>query len=289
MDVSIIFVNYNTISLLVNAIDSVLEKTIGVKFEIIVVDNASKDNSEIILANKYQGKVIYILLPENIGFGRANNEGVKIAKGRNVLLLNPDTLLENNAIKILSDYLDFKSDLAAVGGNLYYEDGTNQPSFSLSYPSLRTNILNLILPNRGIYFNNSIIPKEVKTIFGAAIMIKKEVFNIVGGFNPLFFMYAEEDELCFRIRKKGYKLMNVPLAKITHLEGKSFQFSEQRLLRRLVGLRTLYKVSYSPTYNTLIRFVEYLIIITRLLIFKLLNNKDKVQYWKFMYHNRKWS
>lgn len=289
MDVSIIFVNYNTIALLEDAIDSVLEKTIGLSFEIIVVDNASQDNSEIILANKYHGNVIYISLPENIGFGRANNEGVKIAKGRNILLLNPDTLLQNNAIKILSDYLDFISDLAVVGGNLYYEDGTNQPSFSLSYPSLWTNILNLIIPIRGINFNNSINPIEVKTIFGAAIMIKKEVFNIVGGFNPLFFMYAEEDELCFRIRKTGYKLMNVPQAKITHLEGKSFQFSEQRQLRRLIGLRTLYKVNYSSLYNALIRFVEYLIIITRLLIFKLLKNKEKVQYWKFMYHNRKWS
>ena len=105
MDVSIIIINYNTISFLIDAVDSIFAKTEGIEYEIIVVDNNSNDNSKTIIMEKYGKKVIYLSLPENIGFGRANNEGAKIAKGRNLFFLNPDTLLLNNATKILSDYL----------------------------------------------------------------------------------------------------------------------------------------------------------------------------------------
>lgn len=291
MDVSIVFVNYNTVTLLINAINSVLNKTENVSYEIIVVDNASSDDSRNLLAEQFGSEVKYLALPENIGFGRANNEGMKIAQGRNIFLLNPDTLLENNAIKSLSGYLDLNSEVGVVGGNLYNEDGSSQPSFSCYYPSIGFELSNLFhvlsLYNRKT-FNDTETPIEVKRVVGAAMMIKRTVVNEVGGFDPRFFMYAEEDEWCHRIHKAGYKIVNIPESKITHLDGRSFQFSEQRQIRRLEGLRTLYRVSYSPFYLWVLRGIEYLTIVSRLGIAKFTKNEEKFNFWLFMYKNRKW-
>jgi GT2 family glycosyltransferase len=291
VDVSVIFVNYNTVSLLINAIDSVLEKTIDIKYELIVVDNASKDNSERILLEKYQNKISYISLLENVGFGRANNEGMKIAKGRNIFLLNPDVLLQNNAIKLLSNYLDNNVEVGVVGGNLFYEDGSPQTSYSLVYPSIGfelINMLHLFSLFKRDNFNDTFSPKEVKIVVGAALMIKREVINSVGGFDPSFFMYSEEDEWCFRIHRAGYKLVNLPQSKITHLEGKSFEFSEDRQKRKLEGIRNFYKVSYSKRYCYFVELICKITICIRFFIFYLLNNKQKMRYWNFMFNNRNW-
>lgn len=291
MDVSIIIVNYNTVSLLVNAIDSVLEKTKDIDYEIIVVDNNSDDDSESIIAKRYNNQIKFIPLLENIGFGRANNKGIEIARGRNVFLLNPDTVLQNNAVKILSSFLDKNSLAGVAGANLYNDDGTYQPSFSQMYPSLRVELSNLFhlmfLQNKQC-INKTNNPIKTQSVVGAAMMIKKDIIKKVGVFNPKFFMYSEEEEWCHRIRKAGYMIVNVPLAKITHLDGKSFQFSENRQKRRLEGVRTLYNVSYNSFYCNILKIVEYTTIISRLMIFMILQKDEKIQYWSFMYKNRKW-
>jgi len=291
MDVSIIFVNYNTISLLCNAIDSVLAKTKEIDYEIIVVDNASQDNAQQVLQERFNNTIFFLPLLENIGFGRANNEGIKIAEGRNIFLLNPDTILVNNAIKQLSDYLDGHVDVGVAGGNLFNEDGSRQPSFSRYYPSIGFEISNLLhiltLYDRQTFVDTS-EPVEVKRVVGAAMMIKKQVIDEVGAFNPRFFMYAEEDELCYRINKVGYKIVHLPQTEIIHLDGRSFQFTEQRQKRRLEGLRTFYKISYSPIYCFGLKVVEYLTILSRLALAQLSKNNENIAYWSFMYKNRKW-
>lgn len=291
MDVSIIIVNYNTISLLINALDSVLEKTEGILYEIIVVDNNSDDNSQYIINQKYNSQVTYLALSENIGFGRANNKGIEIAKGRNIFLLNPDTILQNNAVKILSNFLDENSSAGVAGANLYNEDGTYQPSFSQIYPSLKvelSNLFHLMFIQNKQCINETNQAIQTLSVVGAAMMIKKGVIEKAGVFNPNFFMYSEEEEWCYRIRKKGFMIFNVPMSKITHLDGKSFQFSENRQKRRLEGVRTLYRVSYNGFYCEMLRLVEYITIVSRLLIFKILKKEDKIRYWSFMYKNREW-
>ena len=122
MDVSIIIINYNTLDMTRACIDSIFEKTSSLDFEVILVDNNSKDNSKDFFEK--DKRIIYVYNNDNLGFGVANNVGLKFAKGRNILFLNSDTLLVNNAIKILSDYLDGNSDVGACGGNLYNKDMT---------------------------------------------------------------------------------------------------------------------------------------------------------------------
>ena len=132
LDVSIIYVNYKTSDLILQSIKSVVEKVTDISYEFIVVDNNTENNLEKKLSEVIPSfinlKCLY--LPENIGFGAANNEGMKHAKGKTIFLLNPDTVLINNAIKILFDFLQKNPDAGACGGNLY--NIQNQPSYSFS-------------------------------------------------------------------------------------------------------------------------------------------------------------
>lgn len=226
MDVSIIIVNYNTLSLTKSCIDSVFDKTEGIEVEVILVDNNSTDGSRDLFSA--DSRIKYIYNDTNLGFGRANNLGLSYAVGRNVLFLNSDTILINNAIKILSDYLDNNINVAGCGGNLYYEDLTPNMSFVRHYPSFIWEINALFhgIPSRLLRYDNSMFnfsnePCPVAYIWGADLMIRKNLLDKYGAFDEDFFMYFEETELCHRLTREGYKIMSVPQAQIIHLNGKS--------------------------------------------------------------------
>ena len=143
--------------------------------------------------------------------------------------MNSDTILITDSVKILSDYLDSNSDVGACGGNLYYEDMRPNTSYFLSFPSLSSELDSLFLNRPSIWagkrresFNKSKTPKEVAYISGADLMIKRSVLDECGSFDSDFFMYFEETELCYRIKKAGYKIMSVPSSEIIHLTGKSY-------------------------------------------------------------------
>lgn len=246
MDVSVIIVNYNTINYLVNAIDSIFAKASDIEFEIIVADNNSSDNSKHILQEKYEDTITYLALPENVGFGQANNAAAKIAKGRNLFLLNPDTILMNNAIKILSDYLDCHEQVAVCGGNLYDEDYKPIHSYrrTLSPVFEELNCLFLGFMGKIIYgknseFNHTKWPIEVGYITGADMMIRRSIFDMANGFDKDFFMYYEEPELAYRIHKLKYKIISIPDARIIHLAGKSIS-SDLNRLKRILTARSLF-------------------------------------------------
>ncbi len=250
MDVSIIIINYNTLELTKNTINSVIEKTQGIKYEIILVDNASADGSIEYFEEKYRNKIIFLKNRENLGFGRANNKGIEIAKGKYVFLLNSDTLLINNAIKILFEYMELNPKVGVCGGNLY--DGELNPTHSYlkKIPSIKTeinyffNILGKIvkkISKKRDDFNYSESAREVGYITGADMMIRKSILEKIGIFDEIFFMYSEEAELTYRIKQAGYKIISVPKAKIVHLEGKSTKFKEKKFK---MCLESKYKYFY---------------------------------------------
>ena len=291
MDVSIIIVNYNTISLLTDAVDSVFEKTEGIEYEIIVVDNNSSDNSKNILAEKYGNRVNFIGLPENIGFGRANNEAVKIAKGRNIFFLNPDTILLNNAVKILSDYLDNNPRVGCCCGNLLDIDKNPTHSFSrYCIPSIFEEINQLFfrLPGKLLYgkntiYNNTNKPLKVAYITGADLMIRKDIFDVHNGFDPAFFMYYEEAELEYRVKNNNYLIISVPFAQIIHLEGKSFSNYLDRLEKMLNSRLCFLQKTNNFISIRIINFLFISRIISRLFIFTILRNNEKIAFWSKMY------
>lgn len=288
INVSVIMVNYNTLKLTKEAIDSVIQKTENLSYEIILIDNASSDGSVEFFEKEYKDKIIFIKNNKNIGFGRANNKGINIARGKYVFLLNTDTLLINNAIKILFEFMEQNSKVGICGGNLYNIDLKPASSFERKLPSLR-NELRIF---RRIYeklfkkcwnFNYKNIPIEVGYIIGADLMIRSSLLKQVGAFDPAFFMYSEETELTFRVIKAGYKVMSVPMAKIIHLEGAS-SLSSKEINKFKIIARSKYIYYYKVYGESTLIYLYYFYKIKQ--IFKIIFKLDK-EYLKWMGENKK--
>lgn len=285
MDVSVIIVNYNTRQMTSECIDSIFDKTDGVTFEIILVDNASSDGSKEHF--EQDRRITYIYNEENLGFGRANNVGYSKAQGRNILFLNPDTLLINNAIQILSTYLDSRSEVGVCGGNLYDEEMQPALSFRRVFPGIKEECFNLLfhIPERVIwrkafFFNHTMECVNVTNVSGADLMIKSTVFAEIGGFLPDYFMYYEETDLCFRVAKYGYRLVSVPQAEIQHLEGKSFKVADRETKRLKVseeGRHCFYRLNYSRTTHRIANFIYQLALIFHCIVYCCCNKPYRVR------------
>lgn len=260
MDVSIIIVNYHSAGMVIDCINSIFDKTQDTSYEIIVVDNASDDGSVERLAEVFGDRIKLIASPENLGFGKANNLGAAQATGKYLFLLNPDTVLINDAIGILHGYMEENPNVGVAGGNLYSPEMTPTPSFCRVFDDIPLEkeraswhrlIGDRVLAKLRIgadkpmaEFNHTESPEKVAYIFGADMMLPRAVFVDVGGFDPDFFMYGEEEELTWRISSRGYDVMAVPQAKIIHLEGATLNathtFNPRQFKMRMTGTLTYY-------------------------------------------------
>ncbi|MEI2275658.1 glycosyltransferase family 2 protein [Sphingobacterium sp. ML3W] len=285
MDVSIIIVNYNSFRLILSSIESVYKHTIGINFEIIVVDNDSPQR-DIERIHEHYSEVIFLKNPENRGFGSGNNFGAKGAKGKYLFLLNPDTVLLNNAIAKFYAFCESNEQVGIVGGNLY--DANLQPAFSCwsFLPSLTAEIdflcffkLGKILGRVGS-FNNTGIPQKVGYISGADLFIPKSIFVKAGGFDEDFFMYYEETELTFRVRQLGYDVMSLPNAKIIHLEGQS-EPNDEKVAYRMRKSEKLYYTKTNQRYLIRLSYKVDTFFYTLVVIYnKLKRSPSKVEGYK---------
>ena len=225
MNVSVIIVNYNTLHVLRPCLDSIIEQTIGIDYEIIVVDNGSTDGS--IEALSGDSRVTLIPTGENLGFGRANNKGLEQAKGEYIFFLNSDTLLKNNAIKLLYDFsCQYKGNLGALGCVLEDSNGNAIHSYG-SLPRMSNDLRKLIwIPiQKGlrIYKEPDVIYPDtwmkVGYVTGADLFVSRDVLEQCGTFHPAFFMYFEEAELQHRFQKSGFDSIILRGPRIIHLEG----------------------------------------------------------------------
>lgn len=279
MNVSIIIVNYNTTSLLQQCVDSIVKHTHGVSYEIIVVDNGSTEDSLIPLR---QDQRIHLLEQhENLGFGRANNVGAAKAKGEHLFLLNPDTILLNDAVSFLYKHLVNTPRTGLCGGNIYDGDMTPIHSHDQLFPSILSELDTVfghlyykLKYGKNSWFNHTGKPIKVAMITGADMMIRRTVWEKVGGFDPSFFMYYEDSDLCARIKKLGFDIINVPQAEIIHLEGKSFNESKSRCQRYFCGRSNYFHKHYSASYNRMADLLNITTLETACLICRLTNKKQ---------------
>jgi GT2 family glycosyltransferase len=227
---SIIIVNYKTPGLLSDCLRSVFNQTTKIKFEVIVVDNASQDNSEEFILGQYPS-VRWMNMTYNSGFARANNEGIRQSVGETVLLLNSDTVVVDNAIE--NCYTSFfNSVYVACGVQLLNADRSPQISGNYFVTGGLNNLLPLPYLGRVIKWIGNIlkikkphVPDayreiEVDWINGAYLMVKKSVIQSAGLMDEDFFLYAEEAEWCYRIKKYG-KLVIYGQYKVVHLQGET--------------------------------------------------------------------
>lgn len=228
VDVSVIVVTYNSSAYISRCIDSIYRETKDASFEVIVVDNASSDDTVKLVSEKYPD-VRVIQNDENNGFGAANNQGAKGAQGNFLLFLNPDTKLITNAISIFLSFCNLQSAFC-IGGQLINQSGNSVVSYG-NFPSVFQQISDLgfrkIYPK---YFRRKLAtgcvvdfsePREVDYVSGANLFVKKEVFDLVGGFDEEYFMYYEEVDLCKKLSVVSCQLSVVPSAKIIHYESLS--------------------------------------------------------------------
>ena len=243
-DVSIIIVNYNTIGLLRDCLNSLMQ-TEGRACHIIVVDNASADGSADMVEHEFP-EVLLVRNSQNVGFAKANNQGIGLAKAKYILLLNSDTIVRPGAIRIMSGYLDSESGAGATACKLLNGDGTIQASVG-NRPGPMLLLFRLLGVSRiisndrtrrwlahtfGILLGGTVrsyltpykadrSPVEVQSISAACLMLRREAVEQIGGLDEHFFMYLEDMDYCIRLRQAGWKLYYLPEGEIVHLGGAS--------------------------------------------------------------------
>jgi GT2 family glycosyltransferase len=219
---SIIYVNFESADELAASLASLLKFTTGITFEIVVVDNSKDDHLEEKL-KKYDN--IRYFESENKGFGAANNLGSKKATGQFLLFLNPDTLIADDSVVKMVDYLKTHHEVGALSPILYNPDGQLQKHFYAHFMS-PWGVTFGRWTGREIDLTQTAV--AVGMVSGAALMVKRELFEKIGGYDEKFFMYLEDDDLCLRLHRAGYQNRVLTTAKITHLEGRSSASSDRK-------------------------------------------------------------
>ncbi len=269
MKLSIIIVSWNVQGYLLNCLESIKEHPCSEEFEVIVVDNASNDGTTEAVENGFPDITI-IANTENLGFGAANNQGIKISKGQYILFLNPDTIIHKDSLDMLIAFLDNNDDIGICGPQLLYEDGTVQPS-ARCFPDFLS-----ALDRHTIFRSFKIFWKQhkkymmfdfdfdkqmdVDQIMGAALITRRSIIEQLGEFDERFYMYYEEVDFCYRVKKAGWRIVFTPDTVITHLAGRSssqipienrimFMTSLLRFFRKHRGKRTtaMFNIIFKPT------------------------------------------
>jgi GT2 family glycosyltransferase len=243
MDLSIIIVNWNSADYIRKCLESIYNQTKDLNFEVIVVDNASYDGCSEVIGNEFP-EAKFVQSNKNLGFAAANNLGFTHCSGESLLFLNPDTKVVGDAITIMLRHLRTLPDAGAVGCKLLNFDSSIQTTCIQPFPTilnqfLDTDYLILRFPGLRIWgvrplFFYSGKPEPVEVICGACIMTRREVFERVGMFREDYFMYGEDLDLCFKIRKIGLKNYYAGDACVVHYGGRSAKQIKANYLNTVV-------------------------------------------------------
>lgn len=242
MKLSVVILNYNVRYFLEQCIRSVQRATTSIESEIIVIDNDSSDGSCSMVKELFP-KILLIENSQNVGFSKANNQAVAKARGEYICILNPDTAVAEDTFLTCFNYIDTLDDLGALG--VYYMDGTGNflPESKRNVPSPKASLLKLFGKGEN-YYANHIEPKgvgQIEVLAGAFMLLKKSVYDEVGGFDEDYFMYGEDIDLSFKIIKKGYKNYYLGATSILHYKGESTQRDNVYYDRFFGAMKIFYK------------------------------------------------
>ncbi|MEW6062042.1 MAG: glycosyltransferase, partial [Bacteroidota bacterium] len=236
MDVSVIIVNYNVREFLNNALTSLQKSLEGFESEIFVVDNASDDGSVETVAKNFPD-VHLITNSTNLGFAKANNQALVQARGTYLLLINPDTVVQENTVRELIRFFESHQDAGMVGCKILNPDGTLQLPCRRSFPTpwiafTKTFGLSTLFPKSKLFarYNLTYLDPDqtydVDAISGSFMMLRRAVYEKIGGLDETFFMYGEDLDWCYRVKQAGWKVYYVPTTSIIHYKGESTKRSD---------------------------------------------------------------
>ena len=302
LDVTIIIVSYNTREMTVECIQSIVTQTTFIHYEVIVVDNGSTDRSaEAIRTNFPDVKLIASL--ENLGFAGANNLAAVHARGRRLLLLNPDTVVLDHAIDRLHEFAVSNPKCRIWGGRTVFPDGSLNPQSCWRRPTLwsyfcsatglsRLKGSSLFNPEGYGGWKRDTV-RAVDIVVGCFFLIDKDLWEELHGFDSVFFMYGEEADLCLRARKVGARPTITPTATIIHYGGASEPDRVDKLIKLLAAKTTLIKRHWSPLSASAGRLLLLMGSLIRLVIFgifySLLGRADfqhNAQTWREVWRSR---
>jgi N-acetylglucosaminyl-diphospho-decaprenol L-rhamnosyltransferase len=238
VEVTIVVVSFNTRELLRECLSSIEQTAGNLRYEVIVVDNASSDDSPSVVAAEFP-EARLICNDRNVGFAQANNQAIRVSRGRYVLLLNSDAQLLAGTLQHLVTFLDEHPEAGMVGGQLLNPDGSFQGSFA-DFPTLRGEILLLLklapLVYSPVYPSYSQAQSQheraVDWVSGACLMVRRSAIDVVGLLDERYFMYTEETDWCYRMRRAGWLVFYTPSARTIHWSGQSsHKVPEQRRVR----------------------------------------------------------
>jgi N-acetylglucosaminyl-diphospho-decaprenol L-rhamnosyltransferase len=275
---SIIYVNWNTADLLLDSIASVVKGTKRIDFELIVVDNGSYDGCRERLSKGYPDAV-FVQSEENLGFAKANNLGAKYANGEFLLFLNPDTMIIDDAIDLLALRLPKLDGAGIVSGCLLNEDGSKQLSCVRAFPTIFSemfdsdfiihNLPHLKMWGLSPLSRKSDVEMSVEVLSGACMLIRKDVFNQIGGFSDNYFMYSEDVDLCLKAVSAGFKNYYISKPKIVHYGGGSTKIRKKNFFSDIMitESRMRYFRKYrGEVYSVTFRFMIFCMSVVRLLL-----------------------
>jgi GT2 family glycosyltransferase len=295
VELSIVIVNWNSKDYVQACLDSIMATRSSISFETIVVDSGSFDGCGDILA-LHHPNVSFKQCEKNVGFGQASNLGVEMARGSAVLLLNPDTTISGDAISVLLAQLKSLPHAGVVGCRLSNSDGSLQTSCVQPYPT----ILNQILDSRALHrlfprsrfcttaasYERIRQPTAVEVIVGACMMVKRDVFLQVGGFSADYFMYAEDVDLCHKLRAAGYVNYYAPGVSVLHHGGGTTRRAESRfstVMKRESIARYMSKTSgdlYAAVYRVASGCAAFLRMLMLFLFLPAALAKHQITLWR---------
>ena len=245
MKVSVVIVNYNVKNFLEQCLRSVLKALEGVDGEIIVADNHSVDGSQAMVKNSFP-EIKLIENQQNLGFAKANNQGIMIAEGEYILVLNPDTLLEEETIKKCIAFMDNHPDAGALGVKMINGKGKYLPESKRALPAPSVAFykifgLSFLFPKSKLFgrYHLSYLDREkvheVEVLSGAFMFLRKSALDKAGLFDEDFFMYGEDVDLSYRLTKEGFKNYYFPETTIIHYKGESTRKSSINYVKTFYG------------------------------------------------------
>lgn len=241
-ELSIIILNYNTNKLLQDCLNSLEKCAKEITFELIVSDNASSDGSAEMVRQKFPG--VTLLEGPNEGFSKGNNRARKLVHGQMVLFLNPDTIVNKNVLKRATDYLKSHSEVGALSCKLILPSGEIDKDARRRFPTPWIAFKKLFLGNGRQYWYEDVSPnkiQEVDAIQGAFFLTWKKILDKVGWFSEEYFFNGEDLDLCWKIKKRGLKIIYYPAVFIYHLKGAS------------TGKSKFWKPKIAPSHKVLVK------------------------------------
>lgn len=249
MKLTIIIVHYNVAKLLRNCLISIQKYAVGFSYEVIVIDNCSPDQSWQSLKADFPD-VTFISSARNSGFAVANNSAAKIAKGEYILLLNPDTEIEDFYLSEILEFADKHDGFGCLGVHMHDAHGRFLPESKRAVPDMFNSFEKLFTAfkknNSKSYYRNDISENEiaeVEVVTGAFLLMKRELYLEVGGLDEKYFMYGEDIDLCYTLLRKGYRNWYYGKASILHYKGES-TVKDHIYLKRFYGAMRIFVNKY---------------------------------------------